>query len=178
MVLYARIIVFITSIFTSMRAFYMHKIRIACAILVTIFLTSCAENPSPNIYTTPEVGVASKVNKGTVLSARAVVIDNNSGAGGLAGSVAGAAGGAALGNSASSVVIGAVGGAVVGGVLGNAVDKSANSHRGYEYMIQLEKGRIISIAQSDPVPFRVHQHVLVVYGALTRVVPDDLGREG
>jgi outer membrane lipoprotein SlyB len=162
MVLYARIIVFITSIFTSMRAFYMHKIRIACAILVTIFLTSCAENPSPNIYTTPEVGVASKVNKGTVLSARAVVIDNNSGAGGLAGSVAGAAGGAALGNSASSVVIGAVGGAVVGGVLGNAVDK----------------GRIISIAQSDPVPFRVHQHVLVVYGALTRVVPDDLGREG
>jgi outer membrane lipoprotein SlyB len=156
----------------------MQKIRLACAILVTIFLISCAANPSPNTYTTPEVGVASKVDKGTVLSTRAVVIDNNSGAGGLAGSIAGGAGGAALGNSASTLVIGAVGGAVVGGVLGNAVDKGVNSHRGYEYMIQLQKGRIISIAQSDQIPFRVHQHVLVIYGALTRIVSDDIGREG
>lgn len=146
---------------------------IASIIAITSNLTSCSQNVSPNTYTGSEVGVVSKVKKGVIVSRRAVDIDNNSGAGGVAGLAAGAAGGSTLGNGTSQNVAGAVGGAVVGGLIGNAIDKSVNKHKGYEYIIKLEGGQTISVAQTEDVQFKPNQHVLVIYGALTRIVADN-----
>jgi len=44
---------------------------------------------------------------------------------------------------------------------------------GYEYVIKLNSGAIISIAQTEGVPMNPKQHVLVIYGNTTRVVPDE-----
>ena len=142
----------------------------ACAVL----LCSCVHNVSPNTYTRDEVGVASRVTKGVIISRRVVKIEATSGVGGLAGAVGGAGTGAMIGGSnVGAHVAGAVGGAVVAGVVGHELDKAINRRTGYEYIIKLEDGKTISITQERSVKLALGQHVLIIYGVMTRVVPDD-----
>jgi outer membrane lipoprotein SlyB len=146
---------------------------LAGLLVISFGLSGCAQNVSPNTYTTSEVGVASKVVAGTIIAKRTIIIDNNTGAGGLAGVAAGAAAGSAVGGSAASGVVGAVGGAVLGGVIGNVIDKSINKKQGFEYIIKLTNGSTISVTQLQDMQFAIGQHVLVIYGALTRIIPDE-----
>lgn len=44
---------------------------------------------------------------------------------------------------------------------------------GYEYVIKLNSGAIISIAQTEGVVLKPKQKVLIIYGGNTRVVPDE-----
>jgi outer membrane lipoprotein SlyB len=141
---------------------------VACALI-----SGCAQNVSPNTYDASEVGTVSKVMPGVIISKRAVNIDANSGAGGLAGSIAGAAAGSTvIGGGIAGPIVGAVGGAVVGGLVGEALDKGLNHHNGYEYIIKLKDGATISVAQAAKTQFAVNQHVLIIYGAMTRIIPD------
>jgi outer membrane lipoprotein SlyB len=152
----------------------MNKLSFLIPISICTFLiTACAQNISPNSYDVAEAGVASKVVHGTIIGKRKVKIDANTGAGGLAGAAAGAAGGSAVGGGDRGHIVGAIGGAVLGGVIGNAVEKRINSHQAYEYIIKLNNDRTISIAQTQELEFNIHQPVLVIYGATTRIVPDD-----
>ena len=45
--------------------------------------------------------------------------------------------------------------------------------RGYEYVIRLNSGEIVSVAQAEDLKFKANQHVLVIYGSTTRVMPDE-----
>ena len=45
--------------------------------------------------------------------------------------------------------------------------------KGYEYVIRLNSGEIVSVAQAENLKFKANQHVLVIYGESTRVMPDD-----
>lgn len=143
-------------------------IAVTCATLL-----GCAQNVSSTTYSTGEVGVAAKVVPGVVLSRRVVKIDGNSGAGGLAGAAAGAAAGSGVGGSTQGNIVGAIGGAVAGGLIGNAVDKGVNSQQGIEYIIKLKSGETISVVQAANVQFAPKQHILVIYGAMTRLVADN-----
>lgn len=145
------------------------------AIFIGIALCGCAQNVSPNTYTTGEVGVVSKVRQGVIVAKRVITIDNNSGIGGVAGVAGGAATGSMLGASSdtSTHVIGAIGGAIAGGLVGHGVDKAVNRHTGYEYIIKLDDKKIVSVIQEKSVQLAVGQHVLVIYGAMTRVIPDN-----
>ncbi len=139
------------------------------------FLTACAPNISPHTYQASESGVASKVLSGVIVGKRAVKVDANSGVGGLAGAGIGAAGGSAIGGSSRSNIAGAIGGAVLGGVLGNAIEKAIHSNKAFEYIINLKNGSTISITQVQELEFAVGQPVLIIYGATTRIVPDNTG---
>lgn len=141
--------------------------------IICSMLNSCAQNVSPNTYQASEVGVTSKVVPGVIIAKRAVNIDANSGAGGLAGAAAGAAAGTGVGGNTAGNIVGAVGGAVVGGVMGSAVDSAVNHHQGYEYIIQIKKGSSISVVQAEDLKFTIGQHVLVIYGAMTRIIADE-----
>lgn len=44
---------------------------------------------------------------------------------------------------------------------------------GYVYVIKLNSGTIVSVAQAEDLKLKVKQHVLVVYGKNTRILPDD-----
>lgn len=44
---------------------------------------------------------------------------------------------------------------------------------GFEYVIKLNDGDIVSIAQDEDMKLKTKQHVLVIYGTNTRVVADD-----
>lgn len=152
--------------------------KIVAFLLILFTLAGCAQNISPNTYTTSEVGVVSKVLKGTILSRRVVDIDNNSGFGGATGMAAGAAAGAALGQNATTAILGGIGGAVVGGVAGSTVDKAIHQKKGYEYIIQLEDGKTVSVVQTKQVEFDLNQKVMILYGAMTRIVPDETSFHG
>lgn len=142
-------------------------------LMMSLALTSCSNNVSPNTYTSSQVGVANQVKKGVVVSKRAINIDNNSGMGGLAGAAGGAAAGSMVGGNTAVSIIGAIGGAVAGGLIGNTADKKLNAHQGYEYIVKLQNGKIISVTQAEDTTIQVKQRVLVIYGSMTRIVPDD-----
>lgn len=55
---------------------------------------------------------------------------------------------------------------------GTVSTNSVNRSHGYEYVIRLNSGSIISIVQAENIKLKNKQHVLVIYGANTRVVPD------
>lgn len=45
--------------------------------------------------------------------------------------------------------------------------------QGYVYVIKLNSGAIVSVAQAEDLRLKVKQHILVVYGKHTRILPDD-----
>ena len=45
--------------------------------------------------------------------------------------------------------------------------------RGFVYVVKLNAGGIVSIAQSEDLRLKVKQKVLVVYGKHSRIMPDD-----
>ncbi len=51
-------------------------------------------------------------------------------------------------------------------------DSMEHSH-GYEYVIRLNSGSIISVVQAGNLKLKPKQHVLVISGKNTRVVPDN-----
>ncbi len=146
---------------------------ISSALTLMTVLTACAPSVSPNTYSGSEVGVASRVVKGTVIGIRPVKIQQNTGIGAVAGGVAGGAAGSLIGNSTAVNIVGAAGGAVVGGLIGNEAEKQLSKDQGYEYIIQLDNNSTISVTQTQALQLSLNQRVLVIYGATTRIVPDD-----
>lgn len=151
----------------------MKKILLLAIIPACVALYGCAQNVSPNTYTTGEVGVVSKVKPGVIIAKRVINIDNSSGVGGVAGVGAGAAAGSMIGSRAATNIVGGVGGAVVAGVVGHQIDKAVNRHVGYEYIIKLDEDSTVAVVQEKSVQLATGQRVLVIYGAMTRVVPDE-----
>lgn len=45
--------------------------------------------------------------------------------------------------------------------------------QGYVYVIKLNSGAIVSVAQAEELNLKVKQKVLVVYGKTTRILPDN-----
>lgn len=142
-------------------------------ILFSLFISGCAQNISPNSYPVSEIGMASRVIPGVIVAKRHVHIDANSGIGGLAGAATGAVAGSNIGGSSAANLLGAIGGAVVGGMAGNSIDQSMNRHIGLEYIIKLKDGNTISVVQAPNCQFGINQHVLVIYGAKTRIIADN-----
>jgi outer membrane lipoprotein SlyB len=50
---------------------------------------------------------------------------------------------------------------------------SAFQKDGYEYVVQLEDGTIISIIQNEQIKFKNNQRVFIIYGKTTRIVSND-----
>jgi len=146
---------------------------LSCIFVLSTIIAGCAPNLSPNAYNATEVGIPSRVEKGVIISKRVVDIDNTSAVGGPAGVVAGAAGGSLIGRNTATNIVSGVGGALIGGVIGNAIDKSIHHQQGFEYIIKLAEGPTISVVQNKDVQFDINQHVLIIYGAMTRIVPDE-----
>lgn len=151
----------------------MRIILIGSTLALMSLLTACAPSVSPNTYSGSEVGVASRVVKGTVIGIRPVKIQQNTGIGAVAGGVAGGAAGSLIGSSTAVNIVGAAGGAVVGGLIGNEAEKQLSKDQGYEYIIQLDNNSTISVTQTQALQLSLNQRVLVIYGATTRIVPDD-----
>jgi len=137
-------------------------------------LAGCAnKSASSSVYTFGQAQQEQIVRTGTVVSVRAVTIqdDKSSGAGMLAGGALGGVAGNAVGGG-SGRAIATVGGAILGGLLGNTVENQVNRRQGLEITVRLDNGETRVVAQEADVSFTSGQRVrLISGGGPTRVVP-------
>ena len=152
----------------------MKKITSAC--LVLALLSGCT-HPGQNRYDYQDVGQASTVQFGTVVSEHSVEITGqNTGVGATAGALGGALGGSYIGSGGGSLA-GMLAGAVIAGVAGHMAEQAISDHSGIEYVITTEKGETVTLVQNyvqgDP-SIKVGQRVMVqTSGSYQRVLPAD-----
>jgi outer membrane lipoprotein SlyB len=107
-------------------------------------LAHCSKEVTPGDYDAAEVGQVKKVISGSIVSMRPVRLHSR-GQESLAG----------------------------GSVETGYADNSLNRDHGFEYVIRLNSGSIISVVQTENTKLKPKQRVLVIYGENTRVVPDE-----
>lgn len=143
---------------------------VSSALMLT--LAGCAD-VSPASYSVGSVGQVNRAVRGVIISARNVrVRGSETGVGATAGAIAGGAGGAQIGNNAATNIVGAVGGAVVGGVVGAVVEERGTRQTAIEYVVETESGAIMTLVQGGEDEMHVGDHVLVLYGERSRIIPD------
>ena len=58
------------------------------------------------------------------------------------------------------------------GAVGALTEKELTKQTGMEYVVKTGNGALITLVQSDDVPFKVSQRVIVVYGTRSRIIDD------
>jgi outer membrane lipoprotein SlyB len=143
--------------------------------VLLIGLTACAGNVDTNRYETSAAGRVNSASLGEVINVRAVTIATSNGTvGKLAGGVAGGVAGSMIGGNSAVHAIGAVGGAVLGGYLGDKAQENLSRQKGYEYVVRLENGNVVTVTQGADEVFRVGQKVYVLdagAGDRARIIP-------
>ena len=150
--------------------------KIITSFLVLGFAIStigCASNISPKTYSLASVGQVNMTFPGTIVSAREVGIAGSTALGSNAGGLAGAVVGSAAGSqNIRGNLVGAIGGAIVGGLAGAAIEANATKQIGIEYIVETEKGKLLTIVQGSDPTFTEGQKVLILFGAPSRVIAD------
>lgn len=146
----------------------------ALAISPLVFIAGCAnKSASSNVYSYGQTQREQIVRMGTVVSTRAIVIQNeqSSGVGTLAGGALGGVAGSTIGGGRGQVLA-TIGGALLGGIAGNAVENQTGKTQGLEVTVRLDNGETRVIAQAADIQFTSGQRVRLLSGnGPTRVVP-------
>ena len=142
--------------------------KAALLMILPMLLTAgaCTSRIGADQYDTSAVGEVNRAVKGTVVSVRQISIASNNGAGTLIGGAAGGVAGSMIGGSDTAHILGAIGGAA-----GNAAQEGLSSQSGYEYVIQLDNGSMVTVSQGNDVLLNPGQKCMVLYGKRARVVP-------
>lgn len=117
----------------------------AALMSVFILFTGCAKDLPPGSYDASEVGKVKKVVPGVIISKRPINI---------------------FAKKSNSTLAAGDDQAVPAG-------ESVKRTHGYEFIVKLNDGDIVSIAQDEDLKLKVKQHVLVIYGGNTRIVADE-----
>jgi outer membrane lipoprotein SlyB len=144
--------------------------------VLALALAGCASGLGANSYERAQVGTVSRVEEGTVVASRAIIIE-----GSRSGEFIGTATGAAIGGLAGSEIgggrkantAGAIVGAVAGGAIGNAIGNSATQKPGFAYTVRLRSGELVTITQGGDMAIANGTPVLVEYGERARVIPQN-----
>lgn len=145
--------------------------------VLALALAGCASGLGANSYERAQVGTVSRVEEGTVVASRAIMIE-----GSRSGELVGTATGAALGGLAGSEIgggkkantAGAIVGAVAGGAIGNAIGNSVTQKPGFAYTVRLRSGELVTITQGGDMAIANGTPVLVEYGERARVIPQNI----
>ncbi len=154
----------------------MRKLIIVLMIGVLAFAAGCRTH-SASSYSRNEMGRASFVDSGTVLSVRIVDIEGtNSGIGTATGAAAGAVAGSYIGGDVRSNILGAIGGAVVGGAVGYVAEEAITSGQAFEVTVRNDNGQVFAVVQDSNENLMPGDRVLVMdNGQSVRVVRDTQG---
>lgn len=129
--------------------------------LTSVLFTSCVRQQiSGGVYPARQVGEASMTYAGSIVNVRPVCVQQQqTGVGTIAGGVAGGALGSALGRGCfAPTALGAIAGAVVG----SAVEEDASRQTGFEYVIQLDNGQLMTVVQGCDQFFQCGEPVYVI----------------
>jgi outer membrane lipoprotein SlyB len=146
----------------------------AAFIALTLALAGCASGIGANDYRYSHVGSVARVEEGTVVASRPILVEGNSKGGTLVGAVVGGLAGSNIGGGRDEQAIGAVLGALAGGAAGNAIGKSASTQHGVAYTVRLRSGELVSITQGGDYMIANGTPVLIEYGERARVIPQNV----
>lgn len=149
----------------------MKKYLMLLSIPLMLSVCGCTSDIGANDYSVAGTGEVNRALKGTVLSVRQVSVKSDNGAGTLIGAAAGGVAGSAIGGDDTAHILGAIGGAVLGGVAGDAAQGALSKQSGYEYVIQLDNGNLVTVTQGTDILLTPGQKCLVLYGKQARVIP-------
>ncbi len=140
-------------------------------------LAGCATGLGANSYERAAVGTVARVDEGTVVASRSIVIEGSrtgSTVGTATGAVLGGVAGSEIGGGRKANTAGAVVGAVAGGVIGNMIGDAATRQNGFAYTVRLRSGELVTITQGGDLPIANGTAVLVEYGERARVIPQNI----
>lgn len=149
----------------------MKKFAVLLVMPLAMLLGACQADIGANDYSTAGTGEVNRALKGTIVSVRQVKVKSDGSGGALIGAAAGGVAGATIGGGDTAHILGAIGGAVLGGMAGDAAQGALSSQGGYEYVVQLDNGSLVTITQGNDVLLTPGQKCLVLYGRQARVVP-------
>jgi outer membrane lipoprotein SlyB len=141
--------------------------------LVPLTLAGCSEGYSANTYASTAAQQQAAVERGVIIGVRQVMISANDTIGAAAGGAAGGVAGAQIAGSPVTTAFGTIGGALVGGVAGAAAQQAVADAKGWEYIVQEDGNKLVSVTQTSKMPLPVGLHVLVIADTQqARIVPD------
>ena len=144
----------------------MKKLLIAMILPALLMASGCTTDIGANQYSSSSAGSVNRTQTGTVISVRQVTVrDDNRSAGTTVGAVAGGLAGSQIGKGNTATILGAVGGTLLGGAVGNAAQSGLSSQGGYEYVIRLDNGSVVTITQGTDVLMAVGQRCMILYGS-------------
>ncbi len=137
-----------------------------------ITLNACTADIGANDYYASGANTVTSTRACTVVSLRPVTVkSNDNNAGTLLGAAAGGVAGSAIGGDSTAHILGAIGGAVVGGIAGDAAQGQLSKQTGFEYVVRLDNGSMVTVVQGNDVYIQPGQRCLVIYGRQARVIP-------
>lgn len=137
---------------------------------VCTLLGACQADINSNQYGTSSVGRAAAASPCSVLSVRQVTVKSDNSAGTLLGGAAGAVGGYAIGGDKTAHLLGGIGGAVLGGLAGDAAQGALSSQMGYEYVVRLDNGQVMTLTQGADVLLTPGQKCMILLGNPSRLI--------
>ena len=140
------------------------------AILGVAMLAGCQADINSNQYATSSVGVASAASECSVLSVRPVSIKSDNQLGTVIGGLAGGVAGYSIGSGSTAHNLGAIGGAVLGGVAGKATQGALSSQSGYEYIVKLSDGQVMTLTQGNDTLLTPGQRCMILFGNPSRLI--------
>ncbi len=141
------------------------------AILVpAALLAGCQSDIDSYQYRTSSVGQANAAAQCRVINVRQVQVKSDSQLGTIIGGAAGGVAGYSIGGDSTAHLLGGIGGAVLGGIAGNAVQGALSSQNGYEYVVELNNGQVMTITQGTDVLLSPGQRCMLLYGNPARLI--------
>ena len=118
---------------------------------VALLFSGCASNSGQKVVPHSHSGQMFRVETGTILSVREVVIEGSTdtNVGLYGGAIMGGAIGSAVGNGGIGTRLASAAGAVGGMVAGRQVEKAVTKADGYEITVQLDDGKQIMVVQEQ-----------------------------
>jgi len=112
-------------------------------LIISLFVTACTKDVTPDTYDAADVGAVSRVNKGFIVSKNPIYIDSSA-------------------NVQNTNIAAA-----------NEFDTGVHRIKGYQYIIKLDDGQVVSVVQNESVQFKAKSKVLIIFGKTTRIVMDE-----
>ena len=136
-------------------------VRIILMLAAALVAAACATPSSGRIYSREEARVAWDVKYGEVVSVDDAVIEGSRSAlGRIGGGYVGYEAGRTVGGGSGRRIAGAAG-AVAGAIAGSAIEERATREEAWQFTVELEDGRTISIVQARDQSFAVGERVRV-----------------
>jgi len=133
-------------------------------------LSACQADINSNQYGTSSVGRAAAASPCSVISVRQVSVKSDNNVGTILGAVAGGVGGYAIGSGKTAHNLGAIGGAALGGYAGDKAQGALSSQMGYEYVVQLDNGQVMTLTQGSDVLLSPGQRCMILLGNPSRLI--------